>query len=96
MHDARDAQARRPRGPTRRGAVDLAGVDGCPGGWVLARAGSPRSRFTPRAMEATVHARFSELLRALPADCVVALDMPVGLLDAPAPGGRGCDRAARR
>lgn len=44
---------------------------------------------------ATVHAEFAELIAALPADALVGVDMPVGLLDGFEPGGREADRLAR-
>jgi len=44
---------------------------------------------------AAVHACFVDALAALPADTVVAIDMPIGLVDEHRPGGREADRAAR-
>jgi predicted RNase H-like nuclease len=44
---------------------------------------------------ATVHPDFAAVLAALPDDAVVALDMPIGLVDEHQPGGRDVDRAAR-
>jgi predicted RNase H-like nuclease len=44
---------------------------------------------------ATVHPDFAAVLAALPDDAVVALDMPIGLVDEHEPGGRDVDRAAR-
>lgn len=46
--------------------------------------------------EAAVVSTFAAVLDALPSDCVLALDMPIGLLDAHETGGRECDRAARK
>jgi len=37
-----------------------------------------------------------EVLARRPRPKIVAIDMPIGLLDAPRPGGRPCDTAARR
>ncbi len=61
-----------------------AGVDGCNGGWVCVHEGT-----------ATVHRTFAGLMAALPAETLVGVDMPVGLLDDFEPGGRDADRLAR-
>ncbi|GGH33326.1 hypothetical protein GCM10007036_45860 [Alsobacter metallidurans] len=68
----------------------LAGVDGCKGGWVAAvRA--------PRAAGPTIEvfARFADLLDQLPADAIVAVDMPIGLPERIGPGGRGPEALLR-
>jgi predicted RNase H-like nuclease len=44
---------------------------------------------------AAVHATFADVLVALPDDTVIAVDMPIGLVDEHRPGGREADRAAR-
>jgi predicted RNase H-like nuclease len=62
-----------------------AGVDGCRGGWVVVH-----------HREAWVVGTFAEVVASLPDDTVIGIDIPVGLLDHHAPGGRACDRAARR
>lgn len=62
----------------------VAGVDGCRAGWIVVHDGWAR-----------VHPDFAAVLAALPDDAVVALDMPIGLVDEHEPGGRGVDRAAR-
>lgn len=59
------------------------GVDGCRAGWVAA---------SDDGVE--LHATFSDLLSAHPR-ARIAVDMPIGLLDAPRAGGRPCDTAAR-
>jgi predicted RNase H-like nuclease len=41
-------------------------------------------------------ASFRDVLKLAPPRSRIAVDMPIGLLDAPAPGGRICDREARR
>jgi predicted RNase H-like nuclease len=63
----------------------LAGVDGCRTGWVVV---------TERS--AAVAPTFAAVLAALPDDAIVAVDMPIGLADRYEPGGRECDRQARR
>lgn len=64
--------------------IRVAGVDGCRHGWVTVHDGG-----------AAVHATFADVLAALPDDAVVAVDMPIGLVDEHRPGGRDADRAAR-
>lgn len=63
------------------------GVDGCRGGWVAVR-------LEAGAASVRVVATFAEVLGLAPRGSV-AVDMPIGLLDAPEPGGRACDRLAR-
>ncbi len=69
----------------------IVGVDGCRAGWVVARQdpGAP----CPTLQVVT---RFDAVLAALPDMARVAVDMPIGLLDVPRPGGRACDIAARQ
>jgi predicted RNase H-like nuclease len=62
----------------------VAGVDGCRGGWIVVHDG-----------RASVHPDFAVVLAALTDDTVVAVDMPIGLVDAHEPGGRLVDRTAR-
>ncbi|HEX2021776.1 MAG TPA: DUF429 domain-containing protein [Candidatus Thermoplasmatota archaeon] len=67
--------------------MTVVGIDGCRAGWLAVRWGAD-------GVEAAAHARLADAL-ALPSE-LVAIDMPIGLLDAPEPGGRACDREARR
>lgn len=74
--------------------VWLAGVDGCRGGWIAALA-----RFRGRGRRASelrfYLCRAWEEVLALPEHpAAMAVDIPIGLLDRPRPGGRACDRAA--
>jgi predicted RNase H-like nuclease len=62
----------------------LAGVDGCRAGWIVVHEG-----------HAEVHRDFAAVLATLPDDAVVAVDIPIGLVDEHVPGGREVDRAAR-
>lgn len=66
----------------------VAGVDGCPGGWVAAvwdiRRGSVRGTFGGSV---------AEVMRFAGAGTAIGFDMPVGLPDA---GDRECDRLARK
>lgn len=65
----------------------LAGVDGCPGGWVAAlRAGDG-------AVRPVVMPRFADLLAMAPR--LVAVDMPIGLPERVTGGGRGPEQAVR-
>jgi predicted RNase H-like nuclease len=70
--------------------VWLAGVDGCPAGWLAAfvrlRGGETRLRIAPR---------FSDVLSAPEAPLIVAVDMPIGLPERTGPGGRAAENAVR-
>jgi predicted RNase H-like nuclease len=71
------------------GARALVGVDGCRGGWVAV---SQQGGGEPAA---EVFARFESLLGRFPAEAVVAVDMPIGLPERGARGGRAAESAAR-
>jgi predicted RNase H-like nuclease len=68
----------------------LAGVDGCPAGWVVAfvrpQGGEVRLRIAPH---------FAEVLAAPEAPVVIAVDMPVGLPERTGLGGRAAENAVR-
>ncbi|MGH8983122.1 MAG: DUF429 domain-containing protein [Acidimicrobiia bacterium] len=64
--------------------VPVAGVDGCRGGWVVVT-----------EHIAFVCPDFGAVLAQLEPHTVIGIDMPVGLLDEYAPGGRFADRATR-
>ena len=70
----------------------VAGVDGCRAGWVavLRRAGADGSDAEFRLCPS-----FADVIALSREVAMVALDMPVGLLDTAARGGRACDRSAR-
>jgi predicted RNase H-like nuclease len=75
------------------GAADgewLAGVDGCPVGWVVAFV-------RPAADEARVRVvpRFADVLVASEAPRIVAVDIPIGLPDCVGRGGRAAENAVR-
>ncbi len=75
---------------------DCAGIDGCRGGWAVAVVSAEgMTDAAPRTVQLTVVPDFAEALTlARDARCI-AVDMPIGLLSSPRPGGRDCDRAAR-
>jgi predicted RNase H-like nuclease len=75
--------------PTNMTSKWVAGVDGCPGGWIAVI----RPLDDPSAARAKVCETFSEIL-ALVAD-VICIDMPIGLPALKGPGGRTADRLAR-
>jgi predicted RNase H-like nuclease len=68
----------------------LAGVDGCPAGWIAAfvrpSGGEIRIRIVPR---------IAAVLSAEETPAVVAVDMPIGLPDRTGPGGRAAENAVR-
>lgn len=72
----------------------LAGVDGCRAGWVVALAQYDSATLTVRDIQ-LCH-RFGDVLDLQPAPDIIAVDIPIGLLDEPQPGGRDCERQARR
>lgn len=70
-------------------ALTLAGVDGCRGGWCAAMTG------TDGAPSLRVAPDFDALLRDLPPDALLAVDMPIGLPDRIVGAGRPAEIAAR-
>ncbi len=70
--------------------VPIAGVDGCRKGWVCAWL-LPGS-----APDIRVHPNFEKLLASLPADAIIAVDMPIGLPAFTHRGGRGPEAIVRR
>ena len=72
-----------------------AGVDGCRRGWAVLLAGFRASEAEPVQLVWRVCARFDEVLALPERPAAIAVDMPIGLLERAAPGGRACDRAAR-
>lgn len=65
----------------------VAGLDGCPDGWVVVTEDGGGTLST------RVACSFADALWHLPGDAIVAVDTPIGLTDA---GQRECDRAARK
>jgi predicted RNase H-like nuclease len=71
----------------------IAGVDGCRAGWFVAlvefRGGTSREQHR-------IVTSFREVLDLDPKPTIIAVDIPIGLLEEPSAGGRECDREARR
>src|SRR6266511_3794050 len=65
--------------------VPVAGVDGCRGGWVVVTED-----------RAFVCSEFRDVLDAVSGDALIAVDMPIGLLEGYARGGREADKEARK
>src|SRR5262245_24803223 len=85
------------RGTTNQQANPLplmAGVDGRRALWLVVLA-YPLAR-NAHEHQVTVCARFDDVLALLPPSTVSAVDIPIGLLVEQRPGGRSCDRCARR
>jgi predicted RNase H-like nuclease len=76
--------------PEGNNEVWVAGVDGCPGGWLVAFvelvSGETRLRIVPR---------FAELLDAPEQATVIAIDIPIGLPERVGAGGRTPERLVR-
>jgi predicted RNase H-like nuclease len=71
----------------------VAGVDGCRAGWIVVLLQQTRKGWTHQV---TLCPKFVDILTLDPTPAVIALDMPIGLLDIRQPGGRVCDRQARQ
>lgn len=79
--------------PAAKGRANVswvAGVDGCRAGWVVVLLQHDTWRLDVRLCTG-----FAEVLALRPAPVVMAVDIPIGLLEVPQPGGRSCDRQAR-
>jgi len=68
----------------------LAGVDGCPGGWLVALCHTGTGNCVLRLCPS-----FADVLALPEAPEIVAVDMPIGLPDRAIRGGRQCDVEAR-
>jgi predicted RNase H-like nuclease len=75
--------------------IGFAGIDGCRGGWAVAVVSAATADATPHDVRLVVVPHFSEALALVSDVPCVAVDMPIGLLSSPRPGGRDCDRTAR-
>jgi predicted RNase H-like nuclease len=70
--------------------VWLAGVDGCPGGWLAVFVRADGDEVSIR-----VAPRFQEVAEAPERPAIVAVDMPIGLPDRAGAGGRAAENAVR-
>jgi predicted RNase H-like nuclease len=71
----------------------VAGIDGCRAGWIVVLLRRTQRTWTHQV---TLCPKFADILALDPMPAVIAIDMPIGLLDQPQPGGRACDRQARQ
>lgn len=80
---------------TDRGAMGvsrrLAGVDGCPAGWIVALSAGHEGPHRLHVCET-----FRDVLALVGDSGIVVADIPIGLLDERQPGGRCVDMEARR
>jgi predicted RNase H-like nuclease len=74
----------------------IAGVDGCRAGWLVVLTHGGFAEGDGAHAQVAVARDFDGVLELTRGARVVGIDMPIGLLDAAAPGGRECDRHARR
>jgi predicted RNase H-like nuclease len=68
----------------------LAGVDGCPAGWVAAFV-----RAAAKEVRVRVVPHFADVVNAPEAPGIIAVDVPIGLPERIGPGGRGPEAAVR-
>ena len=73
----------------------VAGIDGCRAGWVVVLIEAPDTS-PAQPLDVRLCPTFEAVLSLQPTPTVMAIDMPIGLLETPQPGGRACDRQARR
>ncbi|MCS6920159.1 MAG: DUF429 domain-containing protein [Fimbriimonadales bacterium] len=71
----------------------VVGVDGCRGGWLAVALETEGGAWR---FEATVYARFAELLEAHASAAAIAVDMPIGLWHSGRARMRPCDACARQ
>jgi predicted RNase H-like nuclease len=69
----------------------IAGVDGCPGGWLMVL----RPLYNAAGARAHLVETFAEVLEIEPSPAVIGVDMPIGLPGISGRGGRPADVAAR-
>jgi predicted RNase H-like nuclease len=79
-----------PGGNIEPSEVWLAGVDGCPAGWIAALL-----RPSDGTVRTGAFARFAEIGALPEAPAVIAVDIPVGLPDRSGAGGRAAENAVR-
>ncbi|HZT64514.1 MAG TPA: DUF429 domain-containing protein [Acidimicrobiales bacterium] len=72
----------------------IAGVEPCPGGWLVVSAKLQGITMSPEQPQ--VIRTFTDLLDYRPPFAVLGLHLPIGLPSDATPGGRSCDRQARK
>ena len=72
----------------------VAGIDGCRSGWIVVLVEYDAGHLCNHHV--TLCPTFADVLGLDPKPKVIAIDIPIGLLDKPEPGGRECDRQARK
>ncbi|MBX3503797.1 MAG: DUF429 domain-containing protein [Alphaproteobacteria bacterium] len=80
-----------PRHAGEGKGVWVAGVDGCRGGWIAARLNLKSGEWCFQYV-----ASLADIADSPPQPKVIAIDMPMGFLEQAEPGGRACEREARR
>ncbi len=81
----------RPPLQSRKPGRWVAGLDGCPGGWIAVLL-DVAGQHAPRLM---MLRSFWDVLNVPERPQIVAVDMPIGFAEVARPGGRACDAAAR-
>jgi predicted RNase H-like nuclease len=76
--------------PTSTHEIWLAGIDGCPSGWIVALARADLSEVRVRLV-----AGFIDVIAALEAPAVIAIDIPIGLPERTGYGGRAAENTVR-
>jgi predicted RNase H-like nuclease len=85
-----------PRAQSNIGMTWVAGVDGCRGGWFVLMAGVTKAAEHPVQVASRLCRDFREVLALPEQPVIITVDMPIGLLARPSPGGRVCDWQARK
>ncbi len=78
-------------GTSGKKIVWLGGIDGCRAGWILAL-----RRLGDSAVVLRLLPRIADLASLPERPAMLAIDMPMGLAERAVPGGRDCEKAARR
>jgi predicted RNase H-like nuclease len=76
--------------PTSTREIWLAGIDGCPSGWIVAFLRADLNEVRVRLV-----ARFIDVTAAPEAPAVIAIDIPIGLPERTGYGGRAAENAVR-
>jgi predicted RNase H-like nuclease len=90
-----ELRAPRTSEPAQADMTRVAGVDGCRGGWVVVLAEYDGAGEEPGSTTVRLCTSFAEVLALPEAPEIIAIDMPIGLLDRFVAGGRQCDKDAR-